>query len=264
MLTGYAAVRRLRRLVGGRAVKRGAASASVMGRFEPQMPARTETLAVLLALPGRCRARSAIAEKRHPRYGRFREPGAWRSGGCDVERALPVEAPASALRVHPVRRSGTVCPASRQRPQRRWPGICPEGLCRRDTRPRRGLRSSDGDFALTPPLPFRRSSICRRPRAGMTRSASRAIPSCTIRIGWLIKRRPGRPANHVVRRYTGFHYRAGSRSKARQVRQRSCRAIVASVRFFGRADRPARRLTNDGRVRPVRKRLPPFSLLLAP
>ena len=34
MLTGYAAVRRLRRLVGGRAVKRGAASASVMGRFE--------------------------------------------------------------------------------------------------------------------------------------------------------------------------------------------------------------------------------------
>ena len=109
-----------------------------------------------------------------------------------MERALPVEAPASALRVHPVRRSGTVCPASRQRPQRRWPGICPEGLCRRDTRPRRGLRSSDGDFALTPPLPFRRSSICRRPRAGMTRSASRAIPSCTIRIGWLIKRRPGR------------------------------------------------------------------------
>ena len=78
----------------------------------------------------------------------------------------------------------------------RWPGICPEGLCRRDTRPRCGLRSSDGDFALTPPLPFRRSSICWRPRAGMTRSASRAIPSCTIRIGWLIKRRPDNRSGH--------------------------------------------------------------------
>jgi len=41
------------------------------------------------------------------------------------------------------------------------------------------LRSSDGDFALTPPLPFWRSSICRRPRAGITRSASMAIPICT-------------------------------------------------------------------------------------
>ena len=43
----------MRQLVGGRAVKRGAASASAMGRFETEMLTRTENLAALADLPGR-------------------------------------------------------------------------------------------------------------------------------------------------------------------------------------------------------------------
>lgn len=42
-------------------------------------------------------------------------------------------------------------------------------------------------------------------------------------VGWMMKRRPGRPPNHVVREYTSFHYRARSWSKARRV--------VAKVEF---------------------------------
>lgn len=43
------------------------------------------------------------------------------------------------------------------------------------------------------------------------------------RIHWLIKRGPGRPPHHVVRRYTSFHYRTNSWSKPRR--------IVAKVEF---------------------------------
>lgn len=48
-------------------------------------------------------------------------------------------------------------------------------------------------------------------------------PKLYEQIGWLMKRRPGRPPNHVVRQYTSFHYRAKSWSKARRV--------VAKVEF---------------------------------
>ena len=43
----------MRQLIGGRAVKRGAASASAMGRFETKMLTRPENLAALADLPGR-------------------------------------------------------------------------------------------------------------------------------------------------------------------------------------------------------------------
>ena len=48
-------------------------------------------------------------------------------------------------------------------------------------------------------------------------------PKLHARIAWLTKRGPGRPPNHVVRRYTSFQYRARSWSKARRV--------VAKVEF---------------------------------
>jgi len=48
-------------------------------------------------------------------------------------------------------------------------------------------------------------------------------PKLYDQIGWLMKRRPGRPPNHVVREYTSFHYRAKSWSKPRRV--------VAKVEF---------------------------------
>ena len=48
-------------------------------------------------------------------------------------------------------------------------------------------------------------------------------PKLYDQIGWLMKRRPGRPPNHIVREYTSFHYRARSWSKPRRV--------VAKVEF---------------------------------
>jgi len=48
-------------------------------------------------------------------------------------------------------------------------------------------------------------------------------PKLHHQIAWLTKRGPGRPPHHVVRRYTSFHYRAKSWSKARRV--------VAKVEF---------------------------------
>lgn len=48
-------------------------------------------------------------------------------------------------------------------------------------------------------------------------------PKLYDQIGRLMKRRPGRPPNHIVREYTSFHYRARSWSKPRRV--------VAKVEF---------------------------------
>jgi hypothetical protein len=42
-------------------------------------------------------------------------------------------------------------------------------------------------------------------------------PKLHEQVNWLTKRGPGRPPNHVVRRYNSFHYRAKSWSKPRRV-----------------------------------------------
>jgi hypothetical protein len=55
----------MRQLVGGRAVKRGAASASAMGRFETAMLTRPENLAALADLPGRWI--DAVHDRRPPK-----------------------------------------------------------------------------------------------------------------------------------------------------------------------------------------------------
>ena len=55
----------MRQLVGGRAVNRGAASASAMGRFETAMLTRPENLAALTDLPGRWI--DAIHDRRPPK-----------------------------------------------------------------------------------------------------------------------------------------------------------------------------------------------------
>jgi hypothetical protein len=55
----------MRQLVGGRAVKRGAASASAMGRFETEMLTRPENLAALAELPGRWI--DAVHDRRPPK-----------------------------------------------------------------------------------------------------------------------------------------------------------------------------------------------------
>ena len=55
----------MRQIVGGRAVKSGAASASAMGRFETEMLTRPENLAALIDLPGRWI--DAVHDKRPPK-----------------------------------------------------------------------------------------------------------------------------------------------------------------------------------------------------
>jgi len=51
----------------------------------------------------------------------------------------------------------------------------------------------------------------------------KANPKLHEQVAFPTKRPPGRPPNHVVRRYTSFHYRAKSWSKARR--------IVAKIEF---------------------------------
>ena len=55
----------MRQLVGGRAVKKGAASTSAMGRFETEMLTQPENLAALVDLPGRWI--DAVHDKRPPK-----------------------------------------------------------------------------------------------------------------------------------------------------------------------------------------------------
>jgi hypothetical protein len=84
----------MRQVIGGRAVKHGAASASAMGRFETQMLTRSENLATLADLPGRWI--DAVHDRRPPKSVTLDMDSSER------ERPLPVEVPASALRVQPV------------------------------------------------------------------------------------------------------------------------------------------------------------------
>jgi hypothetical protein len=55
----------IRQLIGGRAVKNGAASASAMGRFETEMLTQSENLDVLAELPGRWT--DAVHDRRPPK-----------------------------------------------------------------------------------------------------------------------------------------------------------------------------------------------------
>ena len=55
----------MRQLIGGRAVKHGAASASAMGRFETEMLTRPDNLAALADLPGRWIG--AVHDRRPPK-----------------------------------------------------------------------------------------------------------------------------------------------------------------------------------------------------
>ena len=57
----------MRQLIGGRAVKRGAASASAMGRFETKMLTRPENLAALADLPGAGSTRCMTGGRRRGR-----------------------------------------------------------------------------------------------------------------------------------------------------------------------------------------------------
>jgi hypothetical protein len=100
----------MRWIVGGKAAQGSAASPSQMGRFETQWLAAPENLSALANLSGRwidlC-ARSKAASRHRARYGFERQPDARRAGDERLERPLRLHLLSSAVRVQPVRRSGT-------------------------------------------------------------------------------------------------------------------------------------------------------------
>src|SRR6056297_1234857 len=215
----------IRRLVGGRAVKRGAASASAMGRFETAMLTRPENLAALADLPGGWI--DAVHDRRPPKVVTLdmdssespvhgdQEGSAWNGhfrSKClhplfvfnqfgDLERC--------ALR------PGNVHSADG------WEDVLKPVLARYSAKARPSItrRRFRADAAFAIPALFDLLEA-----EGWDYAVRiKGNPKLHARISWLTKRRPGRPPHHVVRRYTSFHYRARSWSTARRV--------VAKVEF---------------------------------
>ncbi len=215
----------MRQLIGGRAVKHGAASASAMGRFETEMLTRPENLSVLADLPGRWI--DAVHDRRPPKSITLDMDSSESPVHGDQEGAM-WNGHFQSKCLHPLfvfnqfgdlercaLRPGNVHSADG------WAEVLRPVLARysekaRPTITRRRFRA-DAAFAI--PALFDLLEAEGWDYAIRIKSN----PKLHEQIGWLMKRRPGRPPNHVVRQYTSFHYRAKSWSKARRV--------VAKVEF---------------------------------
>jgi hypothetical protein len=215
----------MRQLVGGRAVKHGAASASAMGRFETEMLTRPDNLAALADLPGRWI--DAVHERRPPKsitldmdssespvHGE-QEGAAWNGhfqSKClhplfvfnqfgDLERC--------------VLRPGNVHSADG------WEATLRPVLARYTPAVRRSImrRRFRADAAFAIPALFELLEA-----EGWDYAVRiKGNPKLYEQIPWLMKRGRGRPPHRVVRHFTSFHYRAKSWSKPRRV--------VAKVEF---------------------------------
>ena len=215
----------MRQVVGDRAVKHGAASASAMGRFETEMLTRPENLEALAELPGRWI--DAVHDRQSPKSITLdmdssespvhgdQEGAAWNGhfqSKClhplfvfnqygDLERC--------------VLRSGNFHSAEG------WEDVLKPVLSRYSARARPSIsrRRFRADAAFAIPALF----DLLEAEGWDYAIRIKGNPKLYEQIGWLTKRRPGRPPNHVVRQYTSFHYRAKSWSKPRRV--------VAKVEF---------------------------------
>ena len=215
----------MRQLVGGRAVKHGAASATAMGRFETEMLTRPESLSGLADLSGRWI--DAVHDRGPPK-------------------SITLDMDSSESPVHGGQEGAA------------WNGHFQSkclhplfvfnqfgDLERCALRPG-NVHSADGWEELLTPVLARYSAEARPSitRRRFRADAAFAIPELfdlleadgwdyAVRIkgnrklydqvAFLTRRRPGRPPHHLVRHYTSFHYRAKSWSKARRV--------VAKVEF---------------------------------
>jgi len=202
----------MRQLVGGRAVKHGAASASAMGRFETEMLTRYENLAALADLPGRWI--DAVHDRRPPKsitldmdssespvHGE-QEGAAW-NGHFQSKCLYPLfvfnqfgDLERCALR------PGNVHSADG------WEDVLKLVLSRYsgEVRPSITRRRFRADAAFAIPALF----DLLKAEGWDYAIRIEGNPKQHEQIGWLAKRRPGRPPNHVVRHYTSFHYRAKS------------------------------------------------------
>lgn len=215
----------MRQLVGGRAVKHGAASASALGRFETEMLTRPENLSALADLPGRWI--DAVHDRRPPKVVTLdmdssespvhgeQEGSAW--NGHFQSRCL-----------HPLfvfnqfgdlercaLRPGNVHSADG------WEDVLKPVLARysAETRPSITRRRFRADAAFAIPALF----DLLEAESWDYAIRIKGNPKLHEQVSWLTRRRPGRPPNHVMRHYTSFHYRAKSWSKPRRV--------VAKVEF---------------------------------
>lgn len=215
----------MRQLIGGRAVKRGAASASAMGRFETATLTQAENLAALADLSGHWidavhaqRPSKVIGldmdSSESPVHG-DQEGAMWNGhfqSKClhplfvfnqfgDLERC--------------VLRPGNVHSADG------WKELLSPILARYSAKARPSItrRRFRGDAAFAIPGLF----DLLEAEGWDYAIRMKANPKLHEQVAFLTKRPRGRPPNHVVRRYSSFHYRAKSWSKPRR--------IVAKIEF---------------------------------
>lgn len=215
----------MRQLVGGRAVKHGAASASAMGRFETAMLTRSENLDALADLPGRW---VDAAHDRRPPKSITLDMDSSESPAHGAQEGAVWNGHFQKKCLHPLfvfnqfgdlercaLRPGNVHSADG------WEDVLRPVLA----------RYSAGARALITRRRFRADAAFAIPALFDLLEAEgwdyairiKGNPKLHEQISWLMKRRPGRPANRVLREYTSFHYRAKSWSKPRRV--------VAKVEF---------------------------------
>jgi hypothetical protein len=215
----------MRQLIGGRAVKAGAASASAMGRFETEMLTRPENLEALTDLPGRWI--DAVHDRRPPKSITLDMDSSESPVHGDQEGAM-WNGHFQSKCLHPlfvfnqfgdlercVLRPGNVHSADG------WAEVLKPVLSRYSTEARPSItrRRFRGDAAFAMPELF----DLLESEGWDYAIRIKGNPKLHEQIGWLTKRRPGRPPNHVVRNYTSFQYQAKSWSKLRRV--------VAKVEF---------------------------------
>ncbi len=215
----------MRQLVGGRAVKQGAASASAMGRFETAMLTQPGNLNALADLPGRWI--DAVHDRRPPKSITLdmdssespvhgdQEGSAW-NGHFQSKCLHPLfvfnqfgDLERCALR------PGNVHSADG------WEAVLRPVLSRysTDMRPSITRRYFRGDAAFAMPELFDLLEAAGWGYAIRIKGNSKLYEQ----MSWLLRRRPGRPSHTVIRTYTSFQYQAKSGSKARRV--------VAKVEF---------------------------------
>jgi hypothetical protein len=215
----------MRQLVGGRAVKNGAASASAMGRFETEMLTSEENLDALTNLSGRWI--DAVHDRRPPKVVTLDMDSSESPVHGDQEGAMWNGYFRSKC-LHPLfvfnqfgdlercaLRPGNVHSADG------WQDVLKPVLARYSPKARPSItrRRFRGDAAFAIPALFDLLEAEEWDYA----IRLKGNPKLHERVDWLTGRGPGRPPNHVVRQYTSFHYRAKSWLKPRRV--------VAKVEF---------------------------------
>ena len=119
-------------------------------------------------------APAPAAGRHHPRHGQLGESDPWTAGGLGLERPLRLHLLPSIVRLQPVRRSGALCLAARQRTQRaRLAGVCSSRWS-----PAIASAASISTSVATRPSPSPSCTSCWRPRGSVTPSACRPTKSC--------------------------------------------------------------------------------------